>query len=302
MNSATLKLILGYIAICLIWGSTWVVIRLGLDSLTPMISAGIRFLLASLTIFSIIGFKNYKLPLDSLSIKLYFFMGIFSFAIPFWMVYWAEQFVPSGLTSVIFGVFPFSVFIFSWIFLKTEELDFFKTISVVIGFIGIVIIFSENLNMDLEIQFWGLVAVFVSAVMQGLVAVILKKYAGYLSPFSMNAYPLLIAGSVLILLSFGLEDSTNWAFTSTAVFSILYLATIGTIVTFTIYYWLLQRMNVVILSLSSFITPIIAVILGWIILDERLSQKVLLGSLLVLMGILLSNFKSLKKLVVQKIK
>ena len=302
MNSTTIKIILGYITICLIWGSTWVVIRLGLDSLTPMISAGVRFLLASLTIFSIVKFKNFKLPLDLLSIKLYFFMGIFSFAIPFWLVYWAEQFVPTGLTSVIFGVFPFSVFIFSWIFLKTEELDFFKIISIIIGFVGIIIIFSENLNLNLEIQFWGLVAVFVSAIMQGLVVVILKKHAGYLDPFSMNAFPLLIAGSVLILLSFGLEDSTNWEFTSTAIFSIIYLATIGTIVTYTVYYWLLQRMNVVILSLSSFITPIIAVILGWVILDERLSQKVLLGSLLVLMGILFSNFKSLKKLVVQKYK
>jgi drug/metabolite transporter (DMT)-like permease len=300
MNSKKLKLTLGYIIICLIWGSTWVVIRIGLDSLTPMISAGIRFLFASLIIFLIAKLKNYKLPIDSLSLKLYFFMGVFSFAIPFWMVYWAEQFVPSGLTSVIFGVFPFSVFIFSWLFLKTEELDFFKILSIVIGFIGIVIIFSENLNLNFEKQFWGLVAVFSSAVMQGLVAVILKKHAGHLNPFSMNAYPLLIAGSVLILLSLGLEDSSKWLFTSTAIYSILYLATIGTIVTFTIYYWLLQNMNVVILSLSSFITPIIAVILGWFILNEKLSQNILFGSMLVLMGILFSNFNSLKKIIIRK--
>jgi len=300
MNSKKLKLALGYIIICLIWGSTWLVIRIGLDSLTPMISAGIRFLFASLIIFLIVKLKNYKLPIDSLSLRLYFFMGIFSFAIPFWMVYWAEQFVPSGLTSVIFGVFPFSVFVFSWLFLKTEELDFFKILSIVIGFIGIVIIFSENLNLNFEKQFWGLVAVFSSAVIQGLVAVILKKHAGHLNPFSMNAYPLLIAGSVLILLSLVFEDSSKWLFTSSAIYSIFYLATIGTIVTFTIYYWLLQNMNVVILSLSSFITPIIAVVLGWFILNEKLSQNILIGSMLVLMGILFSNFNSLKKIIIKR--
>ncbi|MEE9429419.1 MAG: EamA family transporter [Melioribacteraceae bacterium] len=300
MNSKNLKLTLGFISICIIWGSTWVVIRIGLDTLTPMISAGVRFLFASLIIFSIVQFKKYKLPKDSLSLKLYFFMGIFSFAIPFWLVYWAEQFIPSGLASVLFGVFPFSVFIFSWLFLKTEKLDFYKMLSIILGFIGIVIIFYENINLDFEKQFWGLVAVFASAVLQGLVAVILKKYAGHLNPFSMNAYPLLIAGSVLILFSFGFEDSTNWEFTPKAIYSILYLATIGTIVTFTIYYWLLQNMNVVILSLSSFITPIIAVILGWLILNEKLSQNVLFGSMLVLMGILFSNFNSLKKIIIKR--
>ncbi|MFZ1289775.1 MAG: EamA family transporter, partial [Melioribacteraceae bacterium] len=112
--SNSLKIVLGYISICLIWGSTWLAIRLGLDSLTPLISAGLRFLLASILIFSIVYIKKIELHLDSKSIKIYIFLAFFSFAIPFGLVYWAEQFVPSGLTSVMFGIFPFSVFIFSW--------------------------------------------------------------------------------------------------------------------------------------------------------------------------------------------
>ena len=295
MNTTTLKLILGYIIICLIWGSTWLVIRIGLDSLTPMFSAGFRFLIASIIIFVIIKFRKESFPKDVLAIKLYIFMGIFSFAIPFWLVYWAEQFIPSGLASVLFGAFPFSVFIFSWIFLKNEEVDFFKILSVILGFVGVLIIFSDNLNFNLNNQFWGLLAVLISAIMQGFVAVVLKKYAGYLNSFTMNAYPLLIAGISLLLLSYFTEDLTNLSLNIPSILSILYLASFGTIVTFTIYYWLLKRMNVVVLSLSSFITPIIAIFLGWIILNEKLSDKVLFGSLLVLMGILFANFKGLKK-------
>jgi drug/metabolite transporter (DMT)-like permease len=294
MNTATLKLVLGYIAICLIWGSTWLVIRIGLDSFTPMFSAGIRFLIASFIIFFIVKFKEEKFPKDSLAMKLYFFMGIFSFAIPFWLVYWAEQFIPSGLASVLFAAFPFSVFVFSWFMLKTEELDILKIISIILGLVGVIIIFSDNLNLNITIQFWGLLAVLISAIMQGFVAVVLKKYAGYLNPFTMNAYPLLIAGVSLLALSFFTENLSKLSFNRESILSILYLASFGTIITFTIYYWLLQRMNVVILSLSSFITPIIAIFLGWLILGEELSQKVLFGSLLVLIGILFANFKGLK--------
>ncbi len=294
MSNTTLKLILGYIIICLIWGSTWLVIRIGLNSLTPMFSAGFRFLIASIIIFVIIKFKKENFPKDALAVKLYIFMGIFSFAISFWLVYWAEQFIPSGLASVLFGAFPFSVFIFSWLLLKTEELDFFKILSVILGFIGVLVIFSDNLKLNIGNQFWGLLAVLISAIMQGFVAVVLKKYAGYLNSFTMNAYPLLIAGILLLLLSYFTENLAVLDFNISSILSILYLASFGTIVTFTIYYWLLKRMNVVVLSLSSFITPIIAILLGWIILNEKLSGKVLFGSLLVLMGILFANFKGLK--------
>jgi drug/metabolite transporter (DMT)-like permease len=132
--------------------------------------------------------------------------------------------------------------------------------------------------------------------MQGLAAVIVKKWGGHLNPFSMNAPPLFIAGVSMIILSLLFEDSSSWDFNFSAILSISYLSIIGTILAFTIYYWLLQRINAVILSLSSFITPIIAVLLGWIFLDEILSQQVLVGTLFVLIGILFGNIKGLKKI------
>ncbi|MCB0746465.1 MAG: EamA family transporter [Ignavibacteriae bacterium] len=299
MNN-NLKIVFGYILICLIWGSTWLAIRLGLDSLTPFISAGLRFFLASIIIFMILRFRKMPLPLDPKSIKIYIFLAFFSFVIPFGLVYWAEQFVPSGLTSVMFGIFPFSVFIFSWFILKGESADFFKLFSVVLGFIGIVIIFSDSLQIDVENYSLGLAAVLLSAIIQGLPAVVLKKWGGYLNPFSINAIPLLIAGLTMILLSYLVEQTSTWQFTGKAIISIIYLALVGTITAFTVYYWLLKQINAVILSLSSFITPIIAIILGWIFLDEQLSQKVLIGSLFVLIGILFGNLKGLRKFYLNK--
>ena len=300
MKTEGLKIGSGYALICLLWGSTWLAIRVGLDSLTPFFAAGVRFLLASLLIYSIMKIRGITLQTDSLSMKLYFIMGFFSFVIPFGLVYWAEQFIASGLTSVLFAIFPFFVILFSRIAIPTDKFDITKLFGVVLGFSGIYIIFSTEISVDISNDFWGMVAVFVSAVMQAAIAVILKKYGKHLNPLSMNFLPLLIAGIVLVIVGTSIEDSSYWKFDEKAVFSILYLALFGTIATFTTYYWLLKRLNVVILSLSAFITPIIAVILGWFLLDERLSLRVLMGSSLVLIGILFANFVGLKNYIKSK--
>ncbi len=293
MKADSLKIALGFTAICLLWGSTWLVIKIGLGPLTPFFSAGIRFALASVFIYALMRFKNLSLQTDPLSIKLYIILGLFSYVIPFGLVYWAEQFIESGLTSVLFAVFPFFVIIFSRLAIPGETVGIFKVLGVTLGFTGIVIIFAENLSFDIEKDFWGSLAVFISGTMQAAIAVTMKKHGKHLHPLSMNFVPVLIAGAILILFGFTIEDSSSWRFDLTALFSIVYLALFGTLFTFTTYYWLLKRMNVVILSLSAFITPIVALLLGWFILGEKLSFQVLAGSSLVLIGILFANFRGL---------
>ena len=300
MGSEKFKIGAGYVLICLIWGSTWLAIRIGLDSLTPIISGGIRFICASIFIFGLIKLNKVSFQTDSLSVKLYFIMGIFSFVIPFGLVYWAEQFIPSGLASILFAAMPFGVILFSWLFLPDNKILSNQVAGVLIGFIGTVIIFSDNLIIDLSEYFLGMLAVLISAIMQAAIAVIIKKYGRHLHPLSMNLVPLMIAGFVMVIAGLIFEESSSWSFDFKAVGSILYLAFFGTVVTFSIYYWLLKKINIVVLSLSSFITPIVAVILGWIVLSERLSIQTLIGSALVLMGILFANFRQLIKFIESK--
>ena len=111
----------------------------------------------------------------------------------------------------------------------------------------------------------------------------------------MNFIPLLITGVVLIPVGLLFENRESLIFDSKAIYSILYLAIFGTVITFTVYFWLMQKINVVILSLSSFLTPIIALILGTILLNEKLTTNHILGSSLVLIGILFANFRGLVK-------
>ncbi|MEK6553400.1 MAG: EamA family transporter [Bacteroidota bacterium] len=293
MQTEKFKIFAGYVLICLIWGSTWLAIRLGLDSLTPLISAGLRFFLASLFVYGMMRIKNISLQTDHLSIKLYVVLSLFSFVIPFGLVYWAEQYIPSGLASIVFAVMPFFVILYSMIAFKKDSVTFNQIFGSILGFSGIVIIFSENLSLDLSQQFLGIVAVLISSSMQAGIGVTIKKYGQHLNPLSMNFPPLFSAGIILITVSILFENSSGWIFDFKAIASIIFLAFFGTLIAFTTYYWLLKRMNVVILSLSAFITPIIAVILGWLIMNENFSFQTLAGSALVLIGILFANFRGL---------
>ncbi|MDP3147616.1 MAG: DMT family transporter [Ignavibacteria bacterium] len=294
MNS-NFKVASNYILICLIWGSTWFAIRLGLDSLTPLVSAGLRFSVAALVIYIIMRIRSISIQKDKISMRLYYFMGIFSFILPFGLVYWGEQYIPSGLAAVLFAVYPFFVALFTRIFIPEEKIGLIRIIGMIIGFSGIIIIFSQNLLTIGMNYILGMTAVLLSGFLQSTIAVSIKKYGQHLHALSMNLIPMAIAGVGMLLMGILLEDTSRLKFDVKAVSSVLYLGIIGSVVTFTAYYWLLKRINIILLSLTAFITPIIALLIGWIFLDETLLPNQVYGSAFVLTGLLIANLSSLKQ-------
>ncbi len=291
-----LKIGLVYVVLCIIWGSTWLTIRFGLESLTPLVSAGMRFSLASIFIFILMKIKSVSLQKDSVSIRLYLLMGFFSFVIPFGLVYWAEQFVPSGMASVLFAVYPFFVLIFSFLRMPSEPIGSYKIIGTVLGFSGIVVIFSESFDLNFTDYLLGMFACVLSGTMQAWIAVSIKKFGHHLHPLSMNFVPMVIAGISMLLIGVFFEDLSTIRFDENAILSIIYLAFFGSVITFTSFYWLLKRINVVIISLIAFITPVVALILGYIIYNEELSTSYFIGSAMVLGGLIWANLKNLLKL------
>jgi len=296
VNNPGIKIFLAYAMLCFIWGSTWIAIRFGLESLTPIFSAGIRFSIASAAIFVLMRVKGISVQKDRVSVRLYLLMGFFSFVIPFGLVYWAQQFVPSGMASVLFAVYPFWVVIFSYIRMPGEFIGFYKIFGTVLGFSGIVVIFSDSFIGDMNDYLIGMFAVVLSGTMQAWIAVSIKKFGHHLHPLSMNFIPMVIAAVSMILIALFFEDLSSTKIDENAVLSILYLAFFGSVVTFTSFYWLIKHVNVVILSLIAFITPIVALILGFLLYSEELSTRHFLGTALVLTGVVWANLGNLLKL------
>jgi drug/metabolite transporter (DMT)-like permease len=164
-----------------------------------------------------------------------------------------------------------------------------------LSFAGIIVIFSDHIGGDLTSYVMGMIAIVLSGIMQASIAVAIKKYGQHLNPLSMNFFPMLIAGFVMFFIGLLFEDTNRLRFDANAVLSVLYLAVFGSVVTFTSYYWLLKRINIVILSLVAFITPIVALILGWIVFGEHFESHHIVGSMFVLIGLLIANAISFYK-------
>lgn len=289
-----------YSLICFFWGSSWLVIKISLKYIPPFLNLGTRFLLSALAIYSIMLYTKTRLDLTKNSIVIYILLGLFSYSIPFSLVYWAEKTIPSSLASILFGMYPLFVATLSSIFIKEESLSFNRIIGILTSFIGLVFIFQDGLKIELNKYFYGMIAVVTSALMQASVAVLIKKKGGHLNPLSMNFIPTLIAASILIFIGIIKEDFSSIQLSFEPILMIFYLAIFVTVFNFTAYYWLLKKISVVILSLTSFITPVIAVFIGVLIGGERLSKNIFNGAFFVLLGIILVNLGGIKKIYHQK--
>src|SRR5690606_16076974 len=146
-------------------------------------------------------FRGVTLQTDKVAIRLYLLMAFFSFIIPFGLVYWAQQFVPSGLAAVLFAVYPFFVVLFSFIRIPNERIGLLKILGIVSGFGGIVVIFSESFGNNMSDYLLGMLAIVLSGIMQANIAVSLKKFGGHLHSLSMNFIPMLIAGFFMIIIA-----------------------------------------------------------------------------------------------------
>lgn len=300
MNNRNFLVLILYILICLFWGSSWLVIKISLNYVTPFINLGLRFLVSALSIFLVMVYTNTQLDLSKKSVSIYILLGLFSYSIPFSLVYWAERTIPSSLASILFGMYPFFVAILSSIFCKDETLTLNRVIGILLSFFGLILIFKDGLRIEVTKYFLGMIAVVISALMQASIAVTIKKKGGHLNPLSMNFIPTLIAGIILVLLGVLTEDLSFNDFNLKSILMILYLAVFVTVFNFTAYYWLLKKMSVVILSLTSFITPVIAVLVGVLIGGEKLSKNIASGALFVLLGIIVVNWEGIKKFYHQK--
>jgi drug/metabolite transporter (DMT)-like permease len=292
MNRQRTLLVVGYVIVSTVWGSTWLAIKIGLESVPPFLAAGVRFVIASALLYAIIRIRKLTIPFTPEAWKTYFAIGGLSFSIPFALVYWGEQFIPSSLGSILFGAFPLWVALFSHFLSENERMDRYKALGAVIGFVGVVAIFAPGLSWTGSTGMAGMGAVILATILQAYGLIPIKKHGKDISPFVMNFVGMVMGAVFLLSLSLLTERGSPVSWTTSAVLSTLYLAVFGSVVAFVSYYWLLKHIQAVYLSMSSFINPIVAVILGWIILGEALAPSVFVGAAFVLAGLFVANVKS----------
>ena len=281
-----MKARLVWLILCGIWGSTWLFIKLGLADLPPLTFAGIRFVIALAILFTWIRIRRLPLPKARANWILLAGTGILSFGLNYGLVFWAEQYISSGLAALLQATLPAFGLVFAHFHLPGERLTWAKISGVVLGVCGVAVVFSNQLAVAGRQALAGCVAMILSSMFAAYSNVLVKAYGKKLDPAILAAGQMFFGLLLLLAVGIPLEGNPlNYRWTPMALISLFYLALVGTVIAFLLYYWLVLKIDVTKSMLIALVTPVVAVILGMIVLDEEIGWRTLMGGAMIMIGI-----------------
>lgn len=280
-----------FFLLTLIWGTTWAVIRLGLEGIPPLTGVALRFGIAGAILLALVRWVGVRFTWSGRELGLWAMNGLFAFSASYTIVYWAEQHIPSGLAAVLFATYPLMVAVLAHFTLPGERLGWRAALGILLGLAGVAIIFSDDLQLlggarAREVALVMLVAPFVSAV----ATVAIKRWGHGIHPLSLTAVPMLLTAALVGALAAFFEGDMAIVFDLRSVGALVYLAVLGSAVTFTIYYWMLAHAPATRVALIAYTIPIVAVAVGAVLFDEPIRPLVILGGALVLTGVAIVNW------------
>tara|TARA_B100001057_G_scaffold428033_1_gene453173 strand:+ start:241 stop:1158 length:918 start_codon:yes stop_codon:yes gene_type:complete len=292
------------IILAAIWGSSFFVIKICLSSFTPTSIASLRLIIAS--IFLIILFYSYnkhpKLNLDLVIILS--FIGITGNFLPFFLISWAEQYIPSSTAGLLMSVGPLITLLMSHILTSDDKFTWIKFFSIIIGFVGIIFILDiSKLNFQNENYISTVAKIFVIIAAFGYM---ISNIAAYnklkkLSPISITTFATLFGA--IISLPFLTYDIVNYEskINIVALISIVYLGIFPTAIAFYMRYHIVKQSGPVFLSYVAYLIPAFALIMGLIFLSEQIMFSSVIGIILVFVGLFVGQKKSMSKISVKNV-
>jgi len=249
----------------------------------------LRFAIATVILLVIARATNVPLGRQPHEKTLWLVNGALFFSVSYGVVYWSEQFVPSGLAAILFATFPLLVSFFAHLMLPGEPLRPRSGLGALVAFAGVVVIFSEDLAKIGGPKTEAAAALFLlSPLVSSVSSVLVKKWGAAIHPISLAAMPMGVATVVMTAMALLFERHRPIVWTRGSIGSLAYLAIIGSAGTFTTYYWLLRRVRAGRVALIAYATPVVAVATGVLFLHEPLTSRFVLGGALVILGVAFS--------------
>ena len=281
-----MKARLVWLILCVIWGSTWLFIKLGLENLPPLTFAGIRFVIACAILFVLIRVRRMPLPDNRRDWGLLAVTGVLSFCLNYGLVFWGEQHISSGLAAVLQATLPAFGLVIAHFHLPGERMTWSKIFGVVLGFFGVAVVFSNQLAIAGGKALAGSIALVLSALFAAYSNVLVKAYGRKLEPAILSGGQMFFGLIPLLLIGIPLEGNPfHFHWTPMAVLALLYLAVVGSVIAFMLYYWLVHKVDVTKTMLISLVTPVVAVVLGMVVLGEDLSWRTVAGGIMIMVGV-----------------
>ena len=285
------RIVLVYVAIAVLWGSTWSAIRIGLEDLPPLTFAGVRMAIAAVLLapFAIRG-GAFRVLAGEAGPRVAL-VGVFQIALPYGLMFVAQQWVPSGLAAILFSSFPVWIALLARALLPGERLTPAKLASATLGVLGILVVELPHLG---ALQATGLLAlgsglIVLASIVVALANVLVRRHLAAVSPLAMTAGQTAVGAVALLAAALLLERGREIAFTPSAVGALVYLAVFGTALTFIGLYWLVPRVPIAAIGALPLLDTTVAVSIGALWLAEPITWHLAAGGAMVLAAAALAS-------------
>jgi drug/metabolite transporter (DMT)-like permease len=282
------KVLLAFAIIYLVWGSTFLAIRVGVREVPPFLLAGIRFLIAGLVLFSWMRAKGTASP----TTRQWFsatLLAVLIFVLDYGLLFWAERRVPSGIAAVMMATIPVFMTLSEILFLKTQRLTPRLGAALLVGIGGVLVLVSRSISFgDAPIDTIGAVALIVAAIGWSVGSALTRKLPLPSSKAMSSGAQMLAGGVLLTLTSWFLGEFHGFRVEAVSIkawLSLAYLIIAGSIVAFTAYVWLIHHESPTKVGTYAYVNPVVAVLLGYFLGGEGLSLRTIVGTMLVLVSV-----------------
>lgn len=282
----TLKMALSFAAIYLIWGSTYLAIRYAVETIPPLVTAGVRHTIAGSILLAWAWARGFRPRREHWISGM--IVGALFFLVGHGSLHWAEQYVGSGLAALLIATEPMFILLLAWAF-GQQRISRISALGLVVGVAGVAILLGSELTMKGS-RLAGLLAVLLGSVSWSLGVVISPKLKLPTDALGRTAVPL-VCGALMLLAAAGLTGEfhgLHWANISRrSLLGLAYLVVFGSVTAFTAYMWLLQRCPPALVATHTYANPVVAVLLGWALAGETVNVRLGVASVAILGAIVL---------------
>lgn len=287
------RLVLAIVTVAIFWGTTFLGIRVAVETIPPWFVAGIRQFLAGIILFFLLIFSKKLKWIGWINFRNQIILSTLMLIVANGMTTVAEKHLTSSLASLISAASPLLVFLLSILF-SMQTFNIRGLIGVLLGFSGIVLIFKNGLEDLLNAEYRiGVICMFIAISGWALGTIFTKKINHSPQNISLNLfYQFSFAGVVQIIFGFITADNlsfSSWSLTSIA--ATVYLAIFGSVIAFFAFHYALKKISPTQISILSYVNTIIAIFLGWLVLNEEVSATFIVATALIIIGVFITNYK-----------
>jgi drug/metabolite transporter (DMT)-like permease len=285
-RAESIKLALAFAAIYLVWGSTYLAIRYAVETIPPLVAAGIRHTIAGGVLLAWACARGYRPRREHWIAGIV--LGALFFFVGHGTLHWAEQHVASGLAALLIATEPMFILVLAWLS-GQQRISRISALGLAFGVVGVAILTGAEVSAK-NASLIGLLAVLLGSLSWSAGVVISPQLKLPTDALARTAVPL-VCGAVMLLATAGITGEfhgLHWsAISLKSIFGLGYLIVFGSIVAFTAYTWLLQRVPPAVVATHTYANPVVAVLLGWLLASEPLTARVAIASVAILGAIML---------------